>query len=99
MNQLLDQQVRFVATKEGIEFELARIRDGDYFGEMALFEDMARSATVRTEGETRLLVLHKREFTEIVREYPEIALCICKVLSSRLRTLHEKIQGREKNDN
>ena len=85
--------------EEGVEFELARIRDGDYFGEMALFEDMARSATVRTEGETRLLVLHKREFTEIVREYPEIALCICKVLSSRLRTLHEKIQGREKNDN
>ncbi|MFH0845183.1 MAG: Npt1/Npt2 family nucleotide transporter [Pseudomonadota bacterium] len=75
--------------------ELDRIRPGDYFGEMALFEDMARSATIRTNEETHLLVLHKREFTEIVREYPQIALHICKVLSQRLRNLHEKIRHSE----
>ena len=81
--------------KEGLEIELDRIRTGDYFGEMALFEDVVRSATIRTEEETRLLVLHKREFTEIVREYPQIALHICKVLSQRIRTLHGKIKREE----
>jgi hypothetical protein len=77
---------------EGREIELDRISAGDYFGEMALFEDIPRSATIRTEQESRLLVLHKREFAEIVREYPQIALHICKVLGARLRKLHEKVK-------
>jgi hypothetical protein len=75
------------------ETELDRIGSGDYFGEMALFEDIQRSATVRTEQESRLLVLHKQEFKEIVREYPQIALNICKVLSKRMRKLHKKLMA------
>jgi hypothetical protein len=80
----------------GNEIELDRIRTGDYFGEMALFEDTLRSATIRTEKETRLLVLDKADLKEIVREYPEIALHICTVLGGRLRKLHEKLQSYEK---
>jgi hypothetical protein len=75
------------------EIELDRIGEGDYFGEMALFEDIRRTATIRTEADSRLLVLHKQEFTQIVREYPKIALEICKVLSGRIRRLHEKLKG------
>jgi ATP/ADP translocase len=75
------------------EIELDRIRAGDYFGEMALIEDTVRSATIRTLEESRLLSLHKREFTEIVREYPQIALHICKILGQRIRDLHVKIRG------
>ena len=75
------------------EIELARIGTGDYFGEMALFEDAVRSATIRTAEEARFLILHKQEFTEIVREYPQIALHICKALSGRIRELHEKIKN------
>ena len=77
---------------EGPQLELARIGAGNYFGEMALVDDIVRSATVRTEQESRLLVLHKQEFKEIVREYPQIALQICKVLSARIRDLHEKVK-------
>ncbi|MCJ7809614.1 MAG: cyclic nucleotide-binding domain-containing protein, partial [Desulfobulbaceae bacterium] len=78
------------------EIELARIGAGDYFGEMALFEDAVRSATIRTAEESRFLILHKQEFTEIVREYPQIALHICRALSERLRSLHAKVQGLDK---
>lgn len=80
----------------GDEIELDRIGAGDYFGEMALFEDAVRSATIRTAEKSRFLVLHKQEFTEIVREYPQIALRICKALSGRMRQLHEKIKHTEK---
>jgi hypothetical protein len=79
--------------EEGPEIELDRISTGDYFGEMALFEGHVRSASIRTARQSRLLVLHKREFTEIVREYPQIALHICEVLSQRIRELHQKIQS------
>ena len=83
--------------KEGArEFELARMGAGDYFGEMALLEDTVRSASIKTTEDSRLLVLHKQEFTEIVREYPQIALHICKALSGRIRELGEKLQNNEK---
>jgi len=94
MYLIIDGEVSVhIGDKRGEEIEVDRIKTGDYFGEMALFEDVERSATIRTEAESRLLVLHKQEFNEIVREYPQIALTICKVLSNRIRTLHSKIKA------
>jgi CRP-like cAMP-binding protein len=77
------------------EIEIDRINAGDYFGEMALFEDAVRSVSIRIEEPSRFMVLHKQEFKELVREYPQIALEICKVLSGRIRNLHTKIEKRE----
>ncbi len=50
------------------EVQLDRIMSSDYFGEMALFEDETRSATIKTERPSTFLVLHKQEFKEIVKE-------------------------------
>ncbi len=80
------------------ELELARIKSGDYFGEMALFEDLPRSATIRTRVESRLLAIDKTDFSEIVREYPQIALSICKAFCQRIRELHVKINTCDFND-
>jgi CRP-like cAMP-binding protein len=73
------------------EFELDSIGPGDYFGEMALFGDDRRSATIRVKKNARFLSLNKQELQEIVREYPQIALHVCRVLSMRIRRLHGKI--------
>ncbi len=75
---------------EGSFLELDRMKTGDCFGEMALFQDAPRSATIRTIQPSLFLVLNKREFTQIVHEYPQIALHICRTLSRRIRTLHQK---------
>ncbi|MGA7143608.1 MAG: cyclic nucleotide-binding domain-containing protein [Desulfobacterales bacterium] len=77
------------------EIEIDRMRNGEYFGEMALFGDTVRSVSIRTEKPSDFMVLYKQEFKEIVREYPQIALEICKVLSSRIRHLHRKIEDRD----
>ena len=77
------------------EVEIDRMTDGEYFGEMALFEDTVRSVSIRTEKPSCFMVLHKQEFKEIIREYPQIALEICKVLSGRIRKLHQKIEARD----
>ena len=77
------------------EVEIDRMTNGEYFGEMAIFEDTVRSVSIRTEKPSSFLVLHKQEFKEIVREYPQIALKICKVLSGRIRRLHKKIGMRD----
>ena len=89
-------QVSIFYDNNGEDKQLCVLNENDYFGEMALFEDIPRSATIRTQKETRLLMLHKREFAEIVREYPQIALHICRVLGARLRKLHDKIKRNER---
>ncbi len=73
------------------EMQLDTMSKGDYFGEMALFEEMERSATIRSLKPCRFLVLHKQEFNELVREYPRIALQICTALSHRLRKLQSRL--------
>ena len=78
--------------EDGSEMKLDEMSGGDYFGEMALFEDNKRSANVVTATDSRLLFLHKQDFNEMVREYPQIALAICGVLSGRIRRLHERFQ-------
>lgn len=77
------------------EIEIDRIKSGEYCGEMALFDDTARSVSIRTEEASSFLTLNKQKFKEIVREYPQIALEICKVLSNRIRILHEKIASHD----
>lgn len=81
----------FKQQDDGGEIELDRMDAGDYFGEMALFEDIPRTATIRTVAPSRMLMLHKQEFKEMVREYPQIALDICKALSGRIRKLHSRM--------
>ena len=89
---IIEGQVAVLKNQEGHrDIELDRMGAGDYFGEMALFEDIPRTATIRTLEPCRMLVLHKQEFKEMVREYPQIALDICKVLSGRIRKLHAKM--------
>lgn len=78
---------------DGTEMELDQMTSGDYFGEMSLFENAKRSASIVTREDTRLLFLHKQDFTDMVREYPQIALAICNALSGRIRKLHEKMQA------
>ena len=82
------------AGDDGCSLTLAELGEGDYFGEMALFEEgLVRSATVTAATDTQLLVLDKPSFRETVREYPQVALQICKELSARLRNMHLKIQA------
>jgi len=69
---------------------IAKITQDDYFGEMALFEDKPRSATVKTNTDAKLLVLGKLEFEEIMREFPQISINICRVFSQRIRELQRK---------
>jgi len=79
--------------EDGCDVDLAEMGEGEYFGEMALFDDEERSASVFAAEPTECMVLHKQEFSEAVREYPQVALQMCSELSRRLRELHTKIKS------
>ncbi|MBD3308437.1 cyclic nucleotide-binding domain-containing protein [candidate division KSB3 bacterium] len=71
--------------KNGVPRELARLKVGDYFGEMSLLGGQPRSADITAIMDTTTLVLYKDDLDQILEEYPTIAVHFSKVLSKRLR--------------
>jgi len=56
-----------------------------YFGEMALIDDMVRSASVVAVEETRILVLDRWNLQQEIKRYPTIAMELLRLLSRRIR--------------
>ncbi|MGH9319764.1 MAG: cyclic nucleotide-binding domain-containing protein [Vicinamibacteria bacterium] len=61
------------------------VKPGGYFGEMAIIDDLPRTATATTEVDGSLLVLHKNDFRTAVQDYPDIAFEIFREFTRRLR--------------
>ncbi|HOY65484.1 MAG TPA: cyclic nucleotide-binding domain-containing protein [Candidatus Ozemobacteraceae bacterium] len=74
---------------------LAVFESGDFFGEMGLYDDKPRAATAMAREASRLLVLRKNDFCELISEYPEVALGIMKELNQRLRDTNMKLRSFE----
>jgi CRP/FNR family cyclic AMP-dependent transcriptional regulator len=58
---------------------------GEYFGEIALFDDKPRSASALSTAESRLLALSRPTLWGYLEARPQAALPILRVLSERLR--------------
>lgn len=73
------------------QIRVAELKSGDIFGEMALFLQEVRSATVCAVGETRVLSIDRKGFLRRVNEDPSLAYRILQQLSGRLRKLNGEI--------
>ncbi|GHO91366.1 hypothetical protein KSF_014140 [Reticulibacter mediterranei] len=73
------------------ETELAVVGPGDVLGEMALLDDLPRSASVVAIDDVTALLLPIWEFRSILRGHPDIALKLLAVLSRRLRKVESTI--------
>jgi CRP/FNR family transcriptional regulator, cyclic AMP receptor protein len=58
---------------------------GDFFGEMALIDHSARSATVTAETELRCLMFTSWVFRPFALEHPEVAWALLEVMVQRVR--------------
>jgi serine/threonine protein phosphatase PrpC/CRP-like cAMP-binding protein len=67
---------------------VAELLRGSHFGEMALLRERPRSATVRAEERTTLLVLHRQPFFELIRSEPALGV---KLLWSMARALSNRL--------
>jgi HEAT repeat protein/MFS family permease len=84
------QVVKGMGTRQ--EIMLARIQSEDFFGEMALFDRRPRSASVVAGRRSMLLAIRGRTFEDLMEHYPAIPMNICRVLSQRIRDMHEKLE-------
>jgi CRP-like cAMP-binding protein len=57
---------------------------GDFIGEMSVISSRPRVASLRAKSDVRVLEIHKPAFEAILRERPDTALALMRVLCERL---------------
>ena len=84
----------------GMQHLLNELFPGQFFGELALVEDVPRMASVDALEETVLLVITKDDFQDLLTRHPEAALPITRSIASRLRDSDRRSieELRQKND-
>ncbi|OGT59203.1 MAG: hypothetical protein A3E01_20500 [Gammaproteobacteria bacterium RIFCSPHIGHO2_12_FULL_63_22] len=73
---------------------LKDIARGEYFGELALFDEKPRSASALATTETVLLELQRRTLEGYLENRPKVALAILRTLSERLRETNTMLSAR-----
>jgi class 3 adenylate cyclase/CRP-like cAMP-binding protein len=69
----------------GVEITLNQIEAGDMVGEVALFDQAPRSASVIAMEDSDVLELKREDFLELIDRNPEVALSMMRDMSSRMR--------------
>lgn len=78
--------------EEGREYVLDIIGKDGFFGELALIDDLPRSANAIAMESSEILIVRRNDFLKLLMESPSISVNILKVMASRLRAADERIK-------
>ena len=71
----------------------AYLKEGEFFGEMALVEGTTRTASAQAVEPSHLLVIRKNNFQKLLTHDPKLCLYLLQTVSARLRRANEEIEG------
>ena len=100
MYVVLDGQLRvYKRDDEGNEVDIAAFKSGDFFGEMAMFDNQPRSATVMCLKPCHLFMLDKEAFMNLLLHpgAQGVSFSILAALVRRVRAISEKFFDEELN--
>ena len=84
---VLEGQVRLSVTGRTVE----KVGKGGVFGEMALIDDAPRSATATAVTDCTLVPVTAPRFRTLVKESPDFALDIMRLMAARLRSMDKRL--------
>lgn len=76
---------------EGKELTLTILTPFQFLGELALLDDVPRSATVVSMEQSVLLSINKRDFARVLESYPKMSIPMLRQLSRRVRVLTDDV--------
>lgn len=89
MYLIVSGQVEIVQQRAASSYPLGRLNAGEFFGDLALFSEQPRTATVRTTCDTVLLTMGPAHLQQLLLEEPGIAFALFQALSARIRRFDE----------
>lgn len=81
----------YVTSAIGTLTEIAQIQQGNFFGEMALFDNLPRSASCIALEDTLCVAINKNNLTDFLVTCPEMTEKILENLSARIRKLNNDL--------
>ncbi len=94
---LLGETVFVVLSGEGKVIRkgrtLARVRPGDFFGELSALDGGPRTATVIAETPLEVLRLFRRTLFALLREEPQLALKLIDGIVRRVREIDRRLES------
>lgn len=78
---------------DGRQIALATFGPGDIFGELAMFDDERRSATVEAIDALDVLAILGPDMRRMMLRRPQLAVALAASLSRRLRTTNERLSS------
>ena len=82
----------FKSNEEGKEIILNEQGPGEHFGELALVDDAPRSASVMALEKTRVSIISRQDFRQVLGKHPDIAFSLIREFSRRIRVLSENVK-------
>src|SRR3954468_14341985 len=76
---------------DGRTISLAHFGPGDIFGELAMFDDERRSATVETLDAVEALAVLGSDMRRLMREHPDLSVKLVVALGRRLREANDRL--------
>ena len=81
------------SSNDGREVILTILGESDFFGEMAILDGLARSANVIAIEESKVFLIQRNDFLQLLNNHPEISIILLQELTSRLRNADMKIKA------
>ncbi|MCG2716061.1 MAG: Crp/Fnr family transcriptional regulator [Candidatus Marinimicrobia bacterium] len=78
---------------DGREVILSILGEGDFFGEMSIFDGESRSANVIALEDSEVFVLKRGDLLDLLEKHPKIAIALLQELAIRLRKSDQQIEG------
>jgi len=91
MYVIQDGFVEVIFESEDQDVELNVLGKDEFFGEMAVFNEEHRTATVRARGEARILTVNHKNLLKCIHEDPSLAYRLMQVMSERIDRLSEAV--------
>jgi len=89
---IMKGKVKVIITHtDGKEIILNILKSGDFFGEMAVFDHMPRSATIVAEEDCEFLIISQENIKDLIRRNHQIAFKLLSDMSRRVREADEQI--------
>ena len=82
---------------DGSDKELAILKNGDFFGELALLDESPRSASAVARESSHILGLFRPEFFDILERKPKLGIKVttklAQMIGNRLRITNTELQS------
>jgi len=88
---VIDGEVDVLVRVDGCEQSVAVLSKGEIFGELAVICDQARSSAIAARTQLDTLRLDRNTVLNMLREFPDIALEMVRILGHRLELTTRKL--------